>query len=1639
MRPDRLELCVFICCFSPLGSKHLNAIRILPMLSTAITTPPAVTLTSAQRLEVLLEHTGDLDKAQALQNAIPPWLASTDLNVAQAFGSAIEQSRRSYIRVLEVLARLKPMDEFCKEELSSFLNEKWAVEVDVERDTLDITTSLASSTGLAPIGWQNGKKTASRSLLHAAMENFTSRETQADGMPGDSVIKINAVPQTGPDMTPAKFATLCRDLDLGERYQHHVNEILALPARAMGDVGASAADIRQLKLLDMQVAAHVAHLKTHISHSAYTMLLSAIEQDVPAAQSKGTLMNGGPVIWQSLEIHDACICGVLVFTKVSIDIDPSARCIVYMPNEPRRPFYEYASLDDFKTYLTLHLQSQRYRKRFAELYLGGNAKTDFFAGFDKSRQLGTLSAAPADTCLGDFLFSAFVHKIQADAQILAVPTAIVDDLQREKTIKMLFEGGLLLLNAASFFVPVIGQLMLAVAVVEIVGEVYEGVEEWAHGERTEALSHLLNVVESVAQMAAFAAGVKVVSSLASKVTRTNPDFFAPFVSIEKPGGAARLWKPDFKPYEQSLASDASLLVDAEGLYPFNEQKYVRIDNRFYAVDFDAADETWKIRHPTRQNAYSPALVHNGKGGWRHAGESAQQWTEGAYALKRLDPRLATVVDSRLETIRQVTGTSLSELQHWGEENLPLPARLQDSIERFRLEQRLRDCIAALTSGDPRSAIHAREQMSALPSMSGWPSGRYIRVVEGEWFTEYYPKNAFIADQDPAVDVTREELTQGRLLERIVAGLYPDEMATLLGGKVSSQTQTDALAKKLAASMHNERLPLFKRLYEEHDSSRDSDLQLLREAFAPLPCTIGWELIDGASSIERLRLRSNRRVPMGLAQRAREASAAVRLDRAISGFHLPELAEADTRNLAFSLLDQLPGWDSELVLEWREGSLSGPMLQRIGKQDSVLKQTIVQSTQGYRIFDRDSTLLGSVIEGPDAFYQAVVKALPEARLSAMELGAKPVQATNLRRRLATRAAEDRARSARLLEGEILSEPATPLSCVQASPPAPSSHASGLMSKARKLYPLKTDVQISSLLDGLGTDHLSRAKAIQGRQKQLQKLRDALKRWRKDDTELRLLPGDPEEYRQSRRQVADALENAWRQMGVVRDEQRASSVPGLTLDGMRVGKLPTLPSDVDFGHIELLSLKNMDQGNDLAYFIKHFQRLQSLAMDNNRLTLLPEVIASMKDLKYLSLADNKLFMTEQTLKKLAAMRTLETLNLSQNPLRTPPDVSNMFDLRLLMLRDTRATELPKGLAKLPNLERVDLRDNDIATLPDWLFTVPRRFSETLNLRTNPLATQSRVKLKAYRDRIGIGMGFLEDDLARLDEQSAKALWLPEEVSVTYTTRGATWAAFKDDPGSDGLFRLLAELGNTADSQYVREDMTLRVWAVLDAAAGNTALREQVFDLAANPINCTDSAALNFSHLEVAVEIERITGPLSTPTIAAASLLKLGKGLFRLDQLDRITQAHVFRNPSVDPLEVGLAYRTGLINELELPGQPRHMRYASLSGVSAQDLASAKKQVQSAELSPELVRFLAGRPFWIDHLKRDFASDFSSKMESFQERLQTVFDQKDTLTDADFRTQLDAIKDEQVAAEQWLLEALTGDVIQLLDRDGCVIVER
>jgi hypothetical protein len=1608
-------------------------------MATIETTPQTVVpLTQEKKLAALLDATGDLDTAQVLEKTVPTWLTQAKPEMIGALDKTLREFQPCQAKVDTNLRKLQPLKLFCIEELTLALGAKWPARFDVENDHLELPAADCGCSDTPPSsGTPQAVPAATHSLLDAAMQNFTEDEAATDGFPAGSVVRVTSAPAGVAELTPQAFATFCGELDLGKRYQEHFQDVFGLTSRdgKVVATGAQVPDIKQLKRLLMLMDTHMALMKGHIEEASYKALLTMISPGTGHTQQASTLVHGAKtLIMQGIEIHNCCVWGVVVFSVRSVEEYPDEWCLVYMPGEPHRPLYEYPKFADFKQYLTLKLSVGSYKDYFAHS-IDEDDKADFFATFDDTRSLGFIKQLPITTSLFDFMLQSQVGKLQVDARKLAVPTADVDEEARQKRLLKYLDLGLTLGTVAGLFVPVVGHLMMGVALGQLLAEVYDGVEDWTQGDKDEALAHLLTVGENIALMGAFAAGQKLVSKLATKVVSSHPEFFGQFLPILKPGGGLRLWKSELEPYEQSFTFDEENVADAKGLYRIGDQTYIQIDGRAYSVGFDSAAKTWHIKHPTRFGAYTPPLEHNGEGGWRQPFEATEEWTQGAYALKRINSHLAAIDDSRVEKIRKVTGTSISQLHRLSEENLPLPARLKDSIERFRLEHQLRDFVSAMERGETTGTRFVKEQLHTLPRLSGWPTDRYIKVLNEQLeITASYPKNANVEEDVLSVEVTHDQLAKGQLLDTVIAGLYSHEVDALLGVKSEKTAQSELLAKKLAEAIKADSKPLFDYLYERYDHSSVADVQKVRSVFPEIPVRLARELIDATSSVERLHLRATGRVPMGLAQHLRAASGEVRLDRALAGLYLPAIAGVDSEKLGIQFLSRLTDWDHNIRLELRENTPKGKLLESVGSDtsDTALKCIVVKSGKSYRPFGSDGKSLGSASTGPNGLFDAIITAIPPPQRLAFGF-TETGDGGRLRARLLEKVIEERTEAGQFLSTGTIEPAPTDTGCTQGdSPVAATNHSKRLVRKVRKLYPLFSEITAGTFLDELGSDHLARANAVKQLQQQLTQLRTLLETWSIDEADWKDVGGERGEYLRSRSQVAEIIEDCWRRLYSVPNDGTSS----LKLDGMLIGKLPILPAKISFDHVSQLSLKNMALGNDVAYFIKAFKKVESIQLDNNKLTLLPEVLSVMPGLKALSLSNNRIKLTEQTLLKLSNLRTLETLNLGYNPLGATPDVSKMFDLRFLSVRETRATELPKGLSRLPNLDRVDLRDNDIKDLPDWLFSSPRRFSETINLRHNSLSGPSLARLKEYRDSVGTGMGYLEDDITRLNEQAARSLWLPESAGETYSRRNAIWTSLKDDPQSDGLFRLLSELIHTADSEHVQEDMTRRVWRVLEAAEGNSALREQVLELAANPINCTDSAALNFSHLEVAVEIDRVNNPAGGKQSTAAPLLKLARGLFRLDQLDRIAQEHIKDNPKVDPLEVNLAYRTGLAEHFELPGQPRHMRYASLSGVTQTALDTAQARVTSAELSPKLLKFLVKQPFWTDYLKRNYPRQFVSVDETFSAKIEAVFDKVDSLTTGSYLTQLNVIKVAKEDAENAVLERLTNDALRLVDLGLCVV---
>lgn len=1596
-------------------------------------------LTQSQLEAALLGMTDDLDKAQVLQQKLPGWMINASHGVLEALeddAQHVEEQRHVVAGHLQSLASL---DSFCEEHLKAYCTTQWQLAVQPKKD-LFVRAVHTFVTLQLPLEYVRTVSLQSQSLLQVAMQNFCAEEEDARHYPEGSRLQSGSGSQGELALTPQAFAKGCRDLDLGRRYQQHILDVFKLNSDgtdAPGQVNQVAIDIGRMKTLDVRIDAHIARLRGDISEQTYTLLCTLLEQNLPLAQVRSVLFHGRPVIWQGLKAHDCCLWGIVVLAGRPLSGHGGEPCVVYMPGEPVRPLYEYPSLNDFMTYLSLKLSIASYRQFFMR-YLAQPDRLDFFTAFDQHHNLGVLQAMTITVSLAHYFFQTYVGKLQLDARTLAVPVADVDEDAREQRLLAYLDAGLTLLNLAGFVVPALGLLMTGVAIGQLLGEVYEGIEDWRRGSQDEALKQLGAVAQSITSMALFAVGGRVVGPLLKRARLTIKDFFQEMQAVRSSDGSLRLWRPDIAHYahDQGLLDDQ--VADAQGFYRVDGHVYVKVAGFVHRVAYDSRMGCWRAIHPQRQGAYRPPLHHNGEGAWRFAFEQPQTWLDHHYLFSRLEPaNLHPRLNHRcLLQIADIIDKPYSWGYHLAEECLPFPARFRDLYERFRLDQSIRDLIWLLERGVYLNADSAPLQLHALPLLPGWPKGRFFEQLDSQGNVRArYPEPGPLFDANLRVTIDPQALDQGLVFDRVIAALNPGQLRELLGEEVAGGQEQTVLAQRLLEHLKADRRPLFERLYQAYDAPVPQEWLLLREAYPQLPGTFMHELMAKASSVERECLRDQRRIPMALAESVHQMLAQLRLDRALQGFELPELAGLDTHCIAVRLLPRVDGWDRALHIELRQDRAAGDLLAVGAVEGATQRRVVVRSAVGFEPGEGG----GGICSGPDGLFEVIEQLLSDRQRAALDLPL-PVGENAWRLRYKVAAC---ARGEREQAGEAFSEQAhrplrldTP--CVIAdSPTGPFTQPVALVRKVKKLFPLFTDEQASEMLLDLGVDDLARAKAVKRLKAELAQLRVLLNHWKNDLRDLEQQPG-LRDIRHSREQVAQRIEACWRRQSFLVDEWQVS-VAGMSLDGLRVGSLPTLPPELRFDHVRQLSLRNMRLGDDVAYFLKCFKGLRRLELDRNQVTRLPEMLSRMPELDTLSMSNNRLVLTEYTRLKLANISTLRSLDLCHNPLQVSVDVSAMRDLHTLLLQDTRLLDLPMGLERLAYLDQVDLRNNWITVIPTWLFQATRTFSQAINLGGNPLADETIEALGRYRDEVGIGMGYVDDDQSRFTELKARASWLPDEMAAGHASRRGVWANLRDDPDSGPLFVLLAQLSGTADSRYVREDLTRRVWEVLQATHDSVQLREQVYQLAAHPLNCADGVAEIFSQIEVQVQVEQATRQAGRGLSSPGALLKLGRGLFRLSELEKIAATYSSQNAAEDPLEVSLAYRTGLAEVLALPGQPRHTYYVALANVSENSLEVAHQQVQTAELSPAFLRFIAQLTFWRRYLKQQFPNAFGSATEPFDVQQQALFENSQNLPNGDYLMQMEALRSPRARAINQVVERLTVQMIKHEDLGICHVPER
>ncbi|MBN2990434.1 hypothetical protein JWR97_02150 [Pseudomonas cedrina subsp. fulgida] len=631
-----------------------------------------------------------------IQRSLPDWLRDTPWPRARALSrtpltrlpefigatehaplkDANARAWASQNRVDERLEALQDLRAFARPLLTQAIQARYGLDLDVDAVHLFLHTER----GLV----LKGTRSHTVSLLGAALHNFgrhqqhthsSSYISQPDARGHFTILPLKS------RMSIEQFAQLCRELDLGARYQTQLQHHL-LPADPVARQALQSEVITsQQAALDR--AAHLALLKQDI--------------DAPTFALVQLIVQGKPTVMQCyrLSLRGTWLTGILLVAANLESARAPVPILAYIPNDPQGALKHYANSHAFMNALNEKLRDPDYPLFFSQ-FVDQSQRGHFFSA---QTVPGTFAAERIDADLWPYLYQRSLDKILNDAQELAVPTQLAD--KREfwawwdnfsRIVTGIFDAALFVVTP---FVPLLGELTLAYTAYQLLDEVVEGVLDLAQGHALEAARHLVEVVETVVQLGAFGVGGQLARSA-----------FVDQLKAVEVNGRTRLWNPDPRPYRQpdvKLAQDAS--ADERGLYPHEGQTLLPVDEHYYAVQHDPADGSYRLRHPSRADAYAPPLTYND--------------TPRAWSNRQLARSLGDFSEPQAEQILATSGIDHGVLRAARADNTT-PALLAHSVKRFTLNQQAHQLPKRLRAGqaiddDTYWSPHmARE-------LSGWPA------------------------------------------------------------------------------------------------------------------------------------------------------------------------------------------------------------------------------------------------------------------------------------------------------------------------------------------------------------------------------------------------------------------------------------------------------------------------------------------------------------------------------------------------------------------------------------------------------------------------------------------------------------------------------------------------------------------------------------------------------------------------------------------------------------------------------------------------------------------------------------------------------------------------------------------------------
>jgi len=1382
----------------------------------------------------------------------PPGYHEFPQKQQQALKDQVTAAFVAQTRLDKTMAGLESVEAFAQTLLGEALKDQFNVTVDLGKTLLCLRRPLELGVLEVEVSTFEVLKLP---LLQAALHNFEAWECEAGAYHAQSGFVVEtATPgefqaaEIG--ISVSQFLTLCRSLDVGARYQTRIKAFFENNDTLRGQFIAS-------QKAALRAAAQWALLKKDIEPADYRMILSVVDGQIHPQL-------GGKAVWfRDLSLMKRRMTGCVVFS-ISERYRYTNEFIVYIPHDPQHPLKRYSSAqmrEVFKrkftaTDTTATGQGPTAYQQFFSQFVAYADRPYYFSQFTqkaadapsdplhsiwvKVAQLipplstivqikelppevpGKREPQPdpyldpfaitrqdvagiwgANTDLWQYLYEQHRAKFIADARAHAAPTADVDARVRAAKLSHLLELGMLGLNMVSMFVPVLGEIMMTVMAGQLLYESFEGAIEWSEGDRQAAKAHLVDVAQNLAL-------IGVMGAVGKGVSRLRPASAEPVIEhlqpVERPDGSVRLWKPDLDTYASDIVLPATAGPDAQGVYRFDGKTFIRQQGKLYQTHYDENLNNWRILHPQDPAAYQPILEHNRLGAWRHTHERPLHW-DRLTLLRRIGHSTDAFSDEQLLEIADLSGVSDDALRQMHLDHQPAPLALADTLRLYEANQQVGRLIDQVERGTRLDDSYLLT-LPMLTQMPRWPSGQMLEVFDGPQLSG--PSRLFGA-QSGAIEgptrapirITRADVLDGQLPERILATLDEPQTVWLLGAEPARviETRPLELRKQIADYLRTRQPAMFDRLYDEPALS-DPRIARLQAATPGLGSSAAIRVLLEANAEELTRLQNGGRVPLRLLEISRGYARQRRFNHAIAGLHMENSAGGDSQWLALRALERLPGWSDEVRLEVREGSVDGPLIDSIGSESAGQTQYLVKRGPVYQAYNAHGEALNGVPRRGDNFFASILHALPDQTRQALGF-AEVSRSAGLRRAVIEYVARHRTELARLASRrhghkQRFKAP------VRVRQHGLGYYASGrgegvnplLVTRVQDVYPALTDQQAGGFILkqlAAGRTDAQIYEMLQRRLREWQALESTLAQWEG-------VPS-PEPTLQSmiggKSSVVRSLKQSWRHAPLAESQASAARLD-LTCDE----PLPELTAD--FSHVRDLRIRGRcitDANGDAL--LSRFPRLKALRINGTAETFtnVPTVLQNMPELTDLTLYGAMPYAADMPA-RLAQLTRLEALSVSTSSYQSLAfDVSGMRNLRSLDIVAYSLFDWPAGALELPALERLNLRDTSISTVPAKLLQGHEKLWSGLSLDWSRFSRENFAGVYEYAkslpehliDRETMVRDYCRGELRRLGE------------GVHQSTEGIFHRFFEQWPDEQQRFTAI----NALSDQYAALERELSQW--------------------------------------------------------------------------------------------------------------------------------------------------------------------------------------------------------------------------------------